>query len=234
MTRSAALALSSLWLLADDGVVFSVSWDAVAGKAFDEMDPDSSVAPAQRLVPVEYSKWRLGLVPMPSQLVVHSATYHYNPLRPAPPLVPPCFIHCLHVRFICLHVRFICLHVRFIVFVFIRCHAVTLCRCWYFLVDGPRPGHCRSVSRCTKPTVLTMNLLFLIAVANESALAIIRPLHVRTLERLFIVSQHTLTVHRTPQHYASLTACVEAPALFLPALLFLPLCASSLSWILGR
>ena len=68
--RQASVQISSLWLLADDGVVFSLNWDAISTKCFDEMDPDSTVTPAQRVVPVEYAKWRLGSLPVPSQLVL--------------------------------------------------------------------------------------------------------------------------------------------------------------------
>ncbi len=70
VSRSSGVQISLLWILADDGVLFSLPWDAVSAKCFEEMDPDSNVTAAQRLVPVEYSKWRLGSLPVPSQMVL--------------------------------------------------------------------------------------------------------------------------------------------------------------------
>jgi hypothetical protein len=61
--------VSHLWLLAEDGVVFSVLWEHVSARCYEEMDPDASVSPVQRTVPVDYSKWRLETLPTPAALV---------------------------------------------------------------------------------------------------------------------------------------------------------------------
>ena len=59
MTTIGSAEVATLWALATDGIMFTLSWRDVEARCREETDPDCVVTATQRLVPVEYAKWRL-------------------------------------------------------------------------------------------------------------------------------------------------------------------------------
>jgi hypothetical protein len=59
VSSTASAEVNTLWLLAADGIVFSLAWQDLEARCRQEVDPDITVSETERQLPVEYAKWRL-------------------------------------------------------------------------------------------------------------------------------------------------------------------------------